>query len=276
MAVVVDIAPKRTLADLDEALRALITRELERVGIGTVAVTFEAPARDQTATWPSPALNLFLYDVREAGAGRDRTWRRGAVDGPPVMVPGALRLDCSYAVTAWTRSPLDEHRLLSQVLSILLAYPVLTADLLVGDLVVGEPPVPLPTRVAHGKEEGRADFWTAIGSPYKVSLEYVVTTFVEPGVRRARGAPVQVAEVDAGRGDVGHAQGGTVVRADGSPAAGAVVVAAGVAVVAGADGRFVLSGLAAGDWEVQVRDADGTVMRASVTVPGPAVALRLP
>ncbi|WCB93486.1 hypothetical protein DSM104299_02199 [Baekduia alba] len=199
----VGVTPKRTLADLDEVLRVLLTRELDGVGVGPVAVTFEAPERDRAATWASPALNLFLYDVREATAGRDRTWQRTGAEGRPFMVQGALRLDCSYAITAWTRSPVDEHRLLSQVLSILLAYPVLPAELLAGDLVVGDPPVPLPTRVAQGKEEGRADFWTAIGSPYKVSIEYVVTTLIEPGRRRERGGPVERADVELG-GEVGH------------------------------------------------------------------------
>lgn len=203
----VDAAPRSTLADLDEALRGLLTRELEAVGIGPIAVTFEAPERDRVAAWPSPALNLFLYDIREAALARDRTWQRAAADDPggrAVLVPGVLRLDCSYAITAWTRSPVDEHRLLSQVLSVLVAYPLLPPELLGGDLLVGTPPAALPARVGHGKEEGRADFWTAIGSPYKVSIEYVVTAFVAPARRRALGPPVREVGVALG-GERDHA-----------------------------------------------------------------------
>lgn len=195
----VESAPRSTLADLDEALLGLLTRELEAVGIGPVAVMFDAPERDRVASWPSPALNLFLYDVREAVVARDRTWRReGLQDGRWSLVPGVLRLDCSYAITVWARSPVDEHRLLSQVLSILVAYPLIPPELLGGDLLVGDPPAALPARVAQGKEEGRADFWTAIGSPYKVSIEYVVTALVAPSRRRPLGPPTEQVDVTLG------------------------------------------------------------------------------
>ena len=32
-------------------------------------------------------------------------------------------MECSYAVTAWTQAVEDEHRLLSQVLGVLFAFP---------------------------------------------------------------------------------------------------------------------------------------------------------
>ena len=39
-----------------------------------------------------------------------------------------LRIDASYAATAWTRAVEDEHRLLSQLLAILYAFPHLPGD----------------------------------------------------------------------------------------------------------------------------------------------------
>lgn len=272
-----EVRPLNALPDLDEVLAVLLRRDLASAGIDSVTITFEAPERDRVATWPSPALNLFLYDLRESPRARDRSWRReeGVPGGGMRRAP--LRLDCSYAITAWTRAAVDEHRLLSQVLAILLAHPELPAQ---SDLRVGTPPVPLATRVAHGKEEGRADFWTAIGSPFKVSLEFEVTILVEAAQLPSGGPPVTRAVMGLqGRGPAEESfiLGGSVRRSDGSPAAGAAVVvaAAGIAAVVDVRGRFTLSGLGAGSHAGQVRDIDGAVTELRLDVPGPDIEVLL-
>ena len=50
------------------------------------------------------------------------------------------RLEVSYAVTAWTRTVKDEHRLLSQVLGILYGHGVLPPESLAGTLAKGSQP----------------------------------------------------------------------------------------------------------------------------------------
>jgi hypothetical protein len=272
--------PVDAIAALDEVLGTVLRRELEAVGIGTVAITFDAPERDRAATWASPAINLFLYDLRESDATRDRSWQRSAPGPDATLRRAPLRLDCTYAITCWARATVDEHRLLSQVLAILLAYPLLSPDLLSDGLRVGTPPVALPARVAHGKLEGRADFWSAIGSPYKVSLELTVTVLVEAAETRPASPPVQrlvVGSEDARQNNDEVVQGGTVHRAGGSPAVGAVVVLgnAGVAAVVDGSGRFRLVGLTPGVHAGQVHDIDGTVTAIQLTAPGPAAALML-
>lgn len=254
------IGPTSALAELDDVLERLLRRELETAGIEGVAISLEAPDRERTAGWPSPALNLFLYDVRESELARDRSWQRSH-EGHAILGRSPMRLDCMYAITAWTRAITDEHRLLSQVLAILLAYPELPVELLPADLLVGNPPVPVKTRIAHRKDGTRADFWNAIGSPYKVSLEYEVTILISSAQRRAAGPParrslVTTADPYLTRGAI---HGGTVRRRDGSPAVGAVVIVAseGVAAVVDTEGRFRLTGLAGRDCRAQVRDVDG-------------------
>jgi hypothetical protein len=271
----------QSLLDLDEALVALLTREFEHVGITSVAMTFEGPDRDRTAMWPSPTVNLFLYDIRESEVARDRSWHQHSAESGSVMRRGALRLDCSYAITAWTKSVVDEHRLLSQVLSILLAYPALPPEVLAGDLLVGDPPMALPTQVAHGRSEGRADFWTAIGSAYKLSLEYQVTVFVMPSQQQARGPQVARAGVALGSSSAGEeslAQGGVVRFEDGRPTDGAVVVipALGLAALVDAAGRFTLTGVTPGSHAGLVREADGGAHPVTVAAPGPVVSLVIP
>lgn len=282
------VASRAPLADLDESLRSLLERELKGVGMTGVQVTFEAPERDRVTTWPSPAVNLFLYDIREAEQGRDRSWMRAASpDGGGALERAALRLDCSFAITAWTRNALDEHRLLSQVLLILLAYPELPADMLPAGLHLGAPPAALSTRIAHGRPEGRADFWTAIGSPYKAAIEYAVTLLVVPGQRRARGGAVSGVRVDlaasaarpAGAPVPGDlvSQGGSVVDREGRPAAGAWVLVPkeGRSAVVTDRGRFVVRGLPPGAHELRARAVDGTTATVTAEVPGPAVEIVL-
>src|ERR671933_1614236 len=134
MAVVIDVPLNTCLADLEEALRTLLRRELERHGFEGVEIAFDAPASDWSAKLTSPTVNLFLYDLRENVAQAEATTREVRVNGNNRMVPPPMRLEVTYAVTAWTKAVEDEHRLLSQVLAILFSHTALPPDLLGGRL----------------------------------------------------------------------------------------------------------------------------------------------
>ena len=286
---VATVAPSGVIRALDETLEALIQREFENVRLGPVAVTFEAPERDRTATWASPAVNLFLYDLREPAMPRDRAWQATQAEGGgPALGRGVVRMECSFAITVWAQAATEEHHLLSQVMAMLLAYPELGPELLPPELQVGSPPAPLLTRVGHGKDNGRADFWNAISSPYKVSLEYAVTVFFVPGLQLARGPLVGSTAVGgpapafgdprgaAAREPV-RAFGGRVLRADGGPAGDAWVLVAelGRSAATAADGRFDIRGVPDGTYEIRARGTDGTVASAKTAVPGPPLTLQL-
>src|ERR1700754_2841248 len=182
------------LADLDETLRNLLRSELERHGFEGVDIAFDAPAREWSGQLSKPTVNIFLYDLREAEGLRSPEWssskREGRVrEGRPPMV-----MECSYAVTAWTQAVEDEHRLLSQVLAILFAFPELPEERLNGRLINGSQPWPIKGRIGQGKGE-KSDFWSAVGGQYKVSLDYVVRLSVESGARQERGPEVRTQTV---------------------------------------------------------------------------------
>ena len=61
-----DVPLNTCLADLDEALRTLLKRELERHGFEGVDIAFDAPSRGLVGQAHGPTVNLFLYDLREA------------------------------------------------------------------------------------------------------------------------------------------------------------------------------------------------------------------
>jgi hypothetical protein len=278
------VAPTMMLADLDEVLRGLLECEFEAAGLTGVTITFDAPSRDRTAQWASPAIDLFLYDLQEAPGVRDRSWQQAPDNGGAVLVRAPLRLACTYAITAWTQSVLDEHRLLSQVVAILGGYPQLPVDLLPASLLVGDPPSPLSAELAHERDEARAEFWTAIGGQYKVSLDYTVTVLCDPKVSVPRGPPVKTEVVTAGGLGAGagglesrYSTGGVVRDEQGRSLeeVAVTVPALGLACVTGPDGSFVLRSVPAGTHSVQARGAGGQLASGELTVPGDGVVLTL-
>ncbi|HEX2086786.1 MAG TPA: Pvc16 family protein [Solirubrobacteraceae bacterium] len=271
----VDIPPTMLLADLDEVLRALLERELRGNGFHGVTITFEAPSRERSAEWPSPALNLFLYDVREADEALDRSWHQTEVDGRGMLVRPPLRLACTYAVTAWTRAVVDEHRLLSQVVAILHAYPRLPTP--AAGVLEGDPPVPMTTRLGHTREQGRAEFWNAVGGQYKVSVEYTVVVAVDPGVSVRRGPRVGAGGVGVGAATA-YAGSGTLLEASGLPAPDAEVAlpALGLTTRTADDGSFVLRPLPAGTHRLVGRTRDRREVEGRLAVPGEGLTLTFP
>ena len=284
MAVTVNVPLNTMLADLDETLRQLLRRELERHGFDGVEIAFDAPGKEWSASLSVPTVNLFLYDLREARDFKPIDWEpRQAGNGRRADSRPPLRLDASYAATAWTREVQDEHRLLSQALAVLYAYPVLPDDVLAGTLA-NQPKdrYPLVTRVAQPRGDGGADFWTAVGGSFKASVDYCVTVSCDAGTLYERGPEVRtqtirVRDVDAPRATLEetHRIGGVVRDADGEPIADAWVVMPGTGAWAPTDarGRFLVERLRAGSHRFTARAPDGSEGEVEVTVPSGPVDL---
>lgn len=284
MAIVTSVPLNTMLADLDESLRALLKRELGRHGFDGVEVVFEAPTKEWAAALSSPTVNLFLYDIREATDRRINDWSEQRGNGQSVEHRPPLRVEVSYAVTAWTRAVEDEHRLLSQVLAILYAYTVLPNDVLAGTLANGSQPFPLDTKTAAGRSDDKADFWTSIGGQYKASVDYIVYASCDPGTVYERGPEVRTATLrvrdsdgPAGRMEEFHRAGGVVRDADGEPVANAWVALPDVGLWAASDaeGRFRFSPLEPGKYACLARTADGGEARGTLEVPGAGAELAL-
>lgn len=189
-----------SLADLDEALRTLLRRELERLGFPGVGVAFDAPAREWAATVTQPTLNLFLYDLRENHQRRSTRWERGEAAGRLTETRPPLWLDASYALTAFSRAVEDEHRLLSQALTVLHSHPELPAEVLPTTLAGAlERLGPLRTRVGDPERDAGADFWLAVGGSYRLTFRYVVTVPFPTGAVLQRGEPARSRELRLGR-----------------------------------------------------------------------------
>ena len=274
----VDVPLNTAIADLDEGLRGLLRADLRRHGFDAVEISFDAPSREWAGRLTGPAVNVFLYDIREA---RDRASSTPeAREG--FMVSPALRLALTYAVTAWTKAVEDEHRLLSQVLGILFSHARLPDDVL-GARTSG---VRGPVETAVGRpREDKSDFWSAVGGQYKASIDYVVQIAIESGARFERGPEVRTRTIRMRRSDGRassveelHGLGGTVRDERGEPIAHAWVAMPALGAWAASDGagRFRFIRVAPGTHRVLVRTIAGQEADAKVTVPGPGVDVVVP
>jgi Pvc16 N-terminal domain/Carboxypeptidase regulatory-like domain len=277
MAVVVSVPLNTMLADVDETLRSLLRRELERHGFDGVEIAFDAPAREWSGQLSSPTVNLFLYDLRESQEGRPADWAQERGNGHARDIRPPMMMECSFAVTAWTQAVEDEHRLLSQVLAVLFAFPELPLDVMPPRLQGLADRFPLEGRIGQPKADGKADFWNAVGGQYKASLDYVVTLACESGTVLERGPEVRTQTLSQRLSDGPartitelHRFGGTVAGADGEPVAGAWVALPelGLLATSDRDGRFIFNRVRPGEHRLEVRTREGGEAEATVTVPG--------
>jgi len=173
--------------DLDQTLAALLRRELRENFAQALQISFAAPDdRFPPQSVTLPAINLFLYDLRENLELRDGTpWLERRPDGSAVQGPPPVRVDVSYLVTAWSSPDAvdpagEEHRLLGGVMRALLRHHVLPDDVLTGELVGQR--LPLATRTLQpGLIQAMGEFWRALGIRPKPSLAYTVTLAIDVG-----------------------------------------------------------------------------------------------
>jgi len=166
------------LHELDQTLAALLKRDLP--GRDQITVSFAAP--DDQFSVKLPAVDLFLYDVRENLELRsnDDVFELQA-DRTSIRFQPPVRVDASYLITAWpgvgsgqSDSSEDEHMLLSAVMRVLLRYPKLPRELLKGSLANQDMPLPVST-LQPGRLQSLGEFWQALGGKPKAALNYTVT-----------------------------------------------------------------------------------------------------
>ena len=171
------------IKDLDETLRTLLLRDLHTVlDRGSVPeISFETPD-DQfpPQSVHLPAIDLFLYDVRENQELRsNEVYVQRGSDGTAIKTRAPTRIDFSYLITAWPKpgvpDPAEvEHNLLGVVMQVLLTYPTIPENVLQGDLRTQEPALPVSALQA-GRLQSLGEFWQALGGKPKAALNYQIT-----------------------------------------------------------------------------------------------------
>lgn len=175
------------LHDLDTTLRALLKAELPADLASTVYITFGPPVSSEISTSNKlPAINLFLYDIKEDTSRR--TLRPETIRQPDGRVvrewPPAI-VDCHYLITAWSGAEgesrdLDEHRLLGEAMKALLHHRQIPEQCLAGEL---RAPGRLVTAwlMQSDRVKSVGEFWQALGGKPRAALSYMVTIQVPTG-----------------------------------------------------------------------------------------------
>lgn len=171
------------LNDLDSTLENLLRCELPAslVAIDAlmpVTISFATPDQEFTKKVTLPAINLFLYDVRENLELRSNEWVvQRQENGTANRQRPPVRVDCSYLITVWAKDPADfqtEHRLLGDVMKALLRHPIIPTAVLQGSLREQEP-VPRALTLRPPQLQSLGEFWQAMGGRPKPAMNYTVT-----------------------------------------------------------------------------------------------------
>src|ERR1700730_14868757 len=203
--------------DVDESLRALVRRDvLNEAGI---EISFDAPTRDWSTRRNAPALNIYLYEIREDLTRRGEQFEelrdeRGFVTG---RRPPPRKFQLSYLVTAWTQHPEDEHRLLSAVLTCFLGFDAIPTEVLQGDLAQQGELIRVTIALPLAPDRSITDVWTALGGELKPSLDLIVTSPFDTGRRKWVGPPV-LEEPRIGVGRIGNETEGAAGNGNGGAA----------------------------------------------------------
>lgn len=281
--------------DLSKTLKFILTLDdvkKEFPQLGHAEIAFARPVKDFKPK-PPQTVCLFLYDIRENRELRSNEPLRVSGNGNPSVERPPMRVDCSYLVTAWpaetavtvaangvdseTAADTDllEQLLLSQVLQVFARYPVIPPEILQGKLA--DPKQDYPPPMITARAEGLSnisEFWTAVGSSLRPSLNVRVTISVQVAAPSPEARPVTervLLEENPARLDIaGH------VRDDrGAPVEGARVAIQelGLSTVSGQDGGFGFSRVPLGKYSLRVNwktDAGVKSKTAEINVPAAA------
>ena len=168
--------------DLDRTLRELLRHELppeivSPSGGTPVTISFATPDKDfGTRTGQQlPAINLFLYDIRENLELRSTPWSVTRNNGNAIKKRNPVRVDCSYLITAWYEGgEEEEHWALGEVAKVLLRHRTIPAAVLQGSFQGQEPPL-RSASLTQGQLQSLGEFWQAIGGKPRAALNYTVT-----------------------------------------------------------------------------------------------------
>lgn len=272
------------IRDLSETLRALLddpALAADFPDLAAAQIAFDRPAEGFSPG--QTTVDLFLYDIRENMELRSNEPLHTRTNGDVVIRRAPTRVACSYLLTAWpvggAEPPLQEHRLLSQALEVLLRYPRIPSAFLQGRLAGQEPPLPMLTAQTEGVRDP-AEFWAAIGSKLRASIHLTATIALDvlppttapeviaSRIDLGRRAAPDEEELAAAAGLARYRIGGRITDAGGHPVAGARVriPKLGLAGLTDEEGRYQLGAMAAGTHAVRV-EKGSTVRNVTVVVP---------
>ncbi|WP_029290682.1 DUF4255 domain-containing protein [Cellulomonas sp. HZM] len=154
---------------IDDGLERLLRASLP-LAVDEGDVSFDAPSSTWSAQVNRLTVNLFLYRVSRSPQPPRPAQVRTAADGTTERRFPLPMVELSYLVSAWAGSPRDEHGLLGDVLTRLIAHQVLPAEHL------ARPPAsPVQLALAADELNRPRELWSSLGGSLKASFTLTVT-----------------------------------------------------------------------------------------------------
>lgn len=169
---------------LDSIIEALVNYN----GKINATISFDTP--DENFNIQKPAVNFFLYDIRENYPLRTSnqysmplhpSQKELTEQGTKRMIlhHQPTNVDFSYLITAWandnSNKAKDEHRLLGNVLKALAPYQSFPEKILEGTSFAGMTPKPRITFLHSSLLSNIGEFWSALKGNPKPTLHFTVT-----------------------------------------------------------------------------------------------------
>ncbi|HWJ85977.1 MAG TPA: DUF4255 domain-containing protein [Cellulomonas sp.] len=171
---------------IDDGLERLLRSTLP-LPVDQGDVSFDPPSSTWSAQVNRLTVNLFLYNVTRSPQPPRPAAHRPGSGGLERRHPLPM-VELSYLVSAWAGSPRDEHSLLGDVLTRLLAHQVLPVEHLV------RPPSSAVQLALAGDGLNRPrELWSGLGGSLKASFTLTVTVAADAYDWEL--APPQVTEV---------------------------------------------------------------------------------
>jgi hypothetical protein len=164
------VANSDVISAVSETLEARLTAGLSSLGNPPPIAQLHDLAT--AVTGDPPTVTLFLYQVIEDRSVRNRAKTKRIVNGTVMVSKQPLGLCLHYMVSAWGGDRRTEQRMLGRVLQVLYDDAILDGPELAG--VLAGTPATLNVSLAQLELEDRARVWSAIGQPYRLSVNYEV------------------------------------------------------------------------------------------------------
>jgi len=190
--------------DLDSTLFNLLKQQLPAALVGQFSISFMTPDNQfPPSSVVLPAVDFFLYDIRQNFELRNmEPTFEPQLDGRVLRVPPPARVDCSYLITAWPQTSApnpdqDEHKLLGEVLKVLLVHREIPAAVLQGSMKSLR--MPIRTVVSPSSSlQNLGEFWQALGGKARAAVSYTVTLAVDIGASTDVGVPAVDLNIPSG------------------------------------------------------------------------------
>jgi hypothetical protein len=180
------------IKDVGSSIQQLLQDKLKAAGYKDVEIYTCIPTEENVKKLP--ALCLFLGSVTVDGLIRERPEilvstmsEEGQID--EYFTDSPMRLRLYYFLSAWGKTPEEEHVLLALAMKVLFECPVLESDMLKGNSFILDEGVPIRPveEPKFGYEETMA-FWRSLGEKVRPIVQYCAYAHIH-SERRIREVP---------------------------------------------------------------------------------------